>query len=1071
MEQWRSQLDELLQLNAHGVIESDALNFSETEDPALAAVTAICDKIIARGNPTFVDPNWEGLLLSGPGSEFVRVSVSSDGNLNFKDSLLPPRSSFKLLDACREILDLLHSGIEQTQGRNAEDAIISERAGAIPSHESRLRRAAWHLLLRPLAVQRSLRGLLLLYRYGALDASIPQRILIVDEDMPVVGDAFHMLRLLWDLIYTLRPEIGVRSPEVHLDVIGEKGLHGLGYGVRFVDSPEGSYDAIISNSLLLGRGDYSPILEHIAPNYAENAIRLRRDASLPSICSLQWSEGFHYGVEEGKKTQEEALRTILRIVFRKNDFLPGQLKSIIRLLRGKQAIVLLPTGGGKSLIYQFVGMLLPGMTVVVDPIISLIDDQVRSLKSMGIDRMTGISSQTKNTLESFQRMSEGELSYIFIAPERMQSQRFRDGLLKAKSHVPVSLIVLDEAHCLSEWGHDFRPAYLRLPQNLKNYCSDPTTGTFPTLVALTGTASYAVLEDMQAELEITDEDAVVRPESFDRKELSFDVRAVSPESRAQELERTRKRLPDYWQLDTDEYRQWRDTEKVDCQLVFCPHINGDLGVFEVAKSLGHRDYYAGDSPRKFNGNWIDYKKKKQVQFTKSEIRELVTTKSFGMGIDKENIRSTIHYVMPASIEQFYQEAGRAGRNRIPGYALCTVIYSHSEWGKAQEILRETDHGKAMRELNRVPWGRRGDAFFQLYFLLNSYKGRENEINGTVNFWRAYLNCESREHRQIVRIPFGYDGEKSDREKYIYRLAILGIVEDYTLDWAEREFETAVSNFYLRAIRPKLESYLSRYKFEADVNERLEGLIGNEPGELVEQAVSILVNFVYDEVVAKRKQAILNMAELCSRYKDSDSFRSEILDYLEESPFTEGLNSWRGRSFSDIGLAAVRKVIILQVEASAGDERGRLRALLGTVRRMLEADPTNVALRYLSVIARSMSTWETDRSVIDESIAMFAALKRESSSQNSDVAKIQIELLHDIHKGRPHLAGSVAKFIVRGSEGLGPAGYLLALGRKYGDSVRMVALAAICSNIVERFSDLGRFYGSDFSGRQDNSYGE
>ena len=1067
MERWRSQLDELLQFNAHGVIESYVLNFSETEDPALAAVTAICDKIIARGNPTLVDPNWEALLLSGPGSEFIRVSISNEGKLNYKDSLLPPQSSFKLLKACREMLDLVHSGIEQTQGLSADDAIIPERAGTITSDESRLRRAAWHLLLRPLAVQRSLRGLLLLYRYGALDASKFQRILFIEEDMPVLGDAFHMLRLLWELVYTLRPEIGVRAPEVHLDVVGEKGLNDLGCGVRYVESPDGSYDAVISNSLLLGRGNYNPLLEDIAPDCAEYAIHLRRDVRLPSICSLQWSKGFHYGLEEGNKIQEEALRKILNFVFRKEDFLPGQLKSIIRLLRGKQAIVLLPTGGGKSLIYQFVGMLLPGMTVVVDPIISLIDDQVRSLKSMGIDRMTGISSQTKNTHESFHRMAEGELSYIFIAPERMQSQRFRDGLREAKSHVPVSLVVLDEAHCLSEWGHDFRPAYLRLPQNLKNYCSDPATGTFPTLVALTGTASYAVLEDMQAELEIIDEDAVIRPESFDRKELSFDVRAVSPESRAQELDRIRRRLPDYWQLDTEEFRQWRDTEKTDCGLVFCPHINGDLGVVEVAKSLGHRDYYAGDSPRKFNGNWNEYKQKKQVQFTKSEIRELVTTKSFGMGIDKENIRSTIHYVMPTSIEQFYQEAGRAGRNRIPGYALCTVIYSHSEWGKAQEILREADHVKAMGELKRVPWDKRGDAFFQLYFLLNSYKGRENEIRGTVEFWRDYLYYDSREHRQIVRIPFGYGREKSDREKYIYRLAILGIVEDYTLDWVEREFETTVSISYLRAIRPKLESYLSRYKFQADVNEKLERLVGNEPGELVEQAVSILVNFVYDEVVAKRKQAILNMAELCSRYKDSDSFRGEILDYLEESPFTEDLNGWRGRSFNDVGLAAIREVITLQVETSAGDEKGRLRALLGTVRRMLEADPANVALRYLSAIARSMSTWETDRSVLDESIAMFAALRRESSSQNSDVAKIQLELLHDIFQRRPYLADSVANIIVRGSVGLDPARYLLGLGRKYGNNVRMVALAAVCSNIVETLSDVSCFYDSDLSGRQDD----
>ena len=134
-------------------------------------------------------------------------------------------------------------------------------------------------------------------------------------------------------------------------------------------------------------------------------------------------------------------------------------------------------------------------------------------------------------------MADGELYYVFIAPERMQSQGFRDGLKNAKSHVPISFVVLDEAHCLSEWGHDFRPAYLRLPHNLKNYCADQETGALPTLVALTGTASFAVLGDIRADLEITDEDAIIRPESFNRRELNFDVTKVSPRGRVQKLAR------------------------------------------------------------------------------------------------------------------------------------------------------------------------------------------------------------------------------------------------------------------------------------------------------------------------------------------------------------------------------------------------------------------------------------------------------------------------------------------------------------------------------------------------------
>ena len=1179
MKQWRSKLDKSLRSNAHGVIESGVHDFTETVDPALAAITAVCDKIIARGNPTLVDSNWERILLSGPGSEFLRWEEPDDPEVKFciKEFLLPSGSSFQLLNAAKDLLDLgwdhqrpaqqqqlpedlqelygfgediLYAGLIAKLGVSASGAIqrqslISDlvkrrippaltdnrvdfalqmsrarwvievdgyakvlgpidhlrdktlkEAGwkvsrvslplgkdkapsdlnnwiwqawtdAKPENrlsldigstwrsvvaalgESEIHRAAWHLLLRPLAVQRCLRGLLLLYRYGTLDAMLPQRILVVEEDMPAVADAFQMLRELWELTFSLQPELGVGPPELRLDVVGEQGLMAPGPNVRYVDQPEGDYDAVISHSLLLGEGFSGPLLTQVAPELADDALRIRRSVGRRTDRHLQRSRGFNYRLDDGCEIQENALRRLLQIVFRKRKFRDGQLKSISRLMRGDSTIVLLPTGGGKSLIYQFTGMLLPGMTVIVDPLISLMDDQVYNLKRMGIDRIEDISSQKTpaERKKALQRMAGGELSYVFISPERFQSKEFRIQLLQVKSHVPISLAVLDEAHCISEWGHDFRPAYLRLPKNLQDYCKDKDTGAFPTLAALTGTASFAVLDDMQAEIGIDDEDAIIRPESFDRSELNFDVRQVLPWSRATELSQIREEMPRGWDIEFEEFYRPNHGDKTNCGLVFCPHVKGSLGVEQVAASLGHAKIFAGPmSPKE--------KKHMQSQFIENEVQELVATKAFGMGIDKSNIRYTIHYVMAASVEQFYQEAGRAGRNGVKDYALCTVIYSDNEWEMAQEILnKKLDHAEAMRLLKKVPKESQGDVFHHLWFLLNSYKGREEEKKNILEFWQKEMMNKLKDKAQTVLIPFENDEAQKQQEKCIYRLAILGIVENYTVDWNKKRFEVDVRPADADRVRTGLSNYLGRYKFQDYVDGQLSPVYASAPSEVVKQAVGVLVDFIYDEVVAKRKQAIRTMAELCRNFQGSDSFRNDILAYLEESRFTKDLNAWRRRSFEEVGLTTVRGVLEKLDKPQLGDVQGQLRALIGTTRRILEADPGNVALRYLSVISRSKSPWQSDSSVMDETEILIATMR----SAESDSIQLRFELLKDIMRWRNGIAVRVARAMVKGEDGLRFARLILTGGREFGDGVRLVALDVVSSNVVETVSESNRYY--------------
>ncbi|MEM2786092.1 MAG: DEAD/DEAH box helicase, partial [Candidatus Nitrosotenuis sp.] len=230
------------------------------------------------------------------------------------------------------------------------------------------------------------------------------------------------------------------------------------------------------------------------------------------------------------------LEYFLSYIFRKPSFWEGQLDAISRTLQGKDSIVLLPTGAGKSIAFQLASFLLPGRAIVIDPIISLMEDQLDNLQMVGIDRAIAITSQISDPQDRSKALSlfgQGEYLFAYIAPERFQTVEFREALRTLTTHTPISLIAVDEAHCVSEWGHDFRTAYLNIGRTSRAYCE--SNGVAPPLLALTGTASRAVLKDVQRELQIEDFDAIITPKSFDRPELKFHIFSSSSAEKAARL--------------------------------------------------------------------------------------------------------------------------------------------------------------------------------------------------------------------------------------------------------------------------------------------------------------------------------------------------------------------------------------------------------------------------------------------------------------------------------------------------------------------------------------------------------
>ena len=1194
-------LKDILVANSHAVMEAEQ-EFYESNDPTVASITAICDKIITRGNPALVDLDFERALLADPVQQFFRCEELEDSpevGIRFVKSMLPNNSNALLLAAddlfClpyrsgdaisvsplplelqnltsteenrfyeelgtaigaanrhrirRQVLisDLVdlpdntlsdnlannrvdfalqigrlkwifevdgqqHEEPGQKEKDRKRDRILRENGWTVHrittatihsklqewltqlKHRadknetqalevasnlrsvqdiiatSPMHAAAFYTILIPLAVHRCLRCLLKLYFHEILSTQQPQRILVVEEDLPITAEAFRMLIALWSKIHILAPEIPP-PPEIELDIIGDNVLPVIpcpGLETRYMSAPDGSYDLILLNSFFLDEGCIGVSERLLFPSLPSNAIRIRRAVGFRTERELQWCESLRYdladlanslndqnGVDLPSVTelQQVALQFLLQLIFRKRDFRDGQLFAISRLLQGQPTIALLPTGGGKSLIYQFSGMLLPGMTVIIDPIISLMVDQVANLRRSGIDLIGEVSSQQSHGDREtvLRNMTAGNLAFVFIAPERLQSEDFRNRLRGVTGKFPISLAVVDEAHCVSEWGHDFRPSYLHLPLNLRKYCSD-ARGLSPTLVALTGTASFAVLTDIQMEMGITDESAIVLPKSFDRAELQFEVESVMRREKSVALTRYRERLPRSLRLNPQNFYRPQGSE-TNGGLVFCPHVNGDLGIDSVAKQLSHNNIYGGTKPKNFTGNWDDHKQKIQNDFTDNRVQELVTTKSFGMGIDKPNIRYTIHYAMPESVEAFYQEAGRAGRNGQADYARCAILYSDDNWHAALEILNEPDHQRALTNLNRVGRDNQGDLFLHLWFLLNSYKGREQEKKDTVQLWTSELAKKIKElpvgSINTALLKFGKDNEREKSERAIFRLALLGLVEDYTVDWQSRQFEVHIRRITPSNIKENLRQYLMKYKFAEFADDAIRAVLTDTVENALRSAVNSLIDFVYDEIVAKRKQAIRTMGELCRSFSSDTDFREAILAYLQESEFTDELRGWVGRQFDEIGLDNINKLLNL---VSSLEE---VKRLIGTTRRMLDTDPQNVALRYLSVCTRLRSSTESAASVLDEADTL-TRLIHESGESIRDPYGILVAMLEDANTLRDTVAEKIADSMLRQCGTLTMARYLLRSKVADWSVVRCHSLTLLMANVLRAAEDSG-FY--------------
>lgn len=611
------------------------------------------------------------------------------------------------------------------------------------------------------------------------------------------------------------------------------------------------------------------------------------------------TEPINYNVTDEDKL---ILEFFLDNIFDKPSFREGQFPIISNALNRKDTIGLLPTGGGKSLCYQLPCLLQPSINFVVCPIKSLMYDQNDNLVKTLVTNVSFITSD----LEADERreieinFEQGRYLFVWISPEKFQIPSFRDKISAIVANFSIAYAVVDEVHCLSEWGHDFRTSYLNLAKTIDKLSPKDENGEGKIkFIGLTATASVKVLTDIKIEfsrqkLRLEDEN-IKSLLDYSRKELQFEV-INDNGNKSEKLKKLINELKD-----TESFIE--TTEKAG--LIFTPNVNGAYGCYTVSNTLNSLyqnkvSWFSGDVPKvdEFdeNGNrtgrkielmprneFNKHKLQVQKDFKENKYQLLVATKAFGMGIDKQNIFYTFHYGLPSSVEALYQEAGRAGRwdkrkeENKRKIGKCYVLHS-PETHDQERIKLLFDKNTTFTEMkaisDEVGFGGR-DIFKQIFLFVQGQNDIEKDFEIILGVIRNYFK-EKTQTRIFYNDAYSKLRINSDvLQKAIYRLSLLGIVSDWTTNFINH-FEVQFNSLNENHIIKSVSDYITKYEPNTDVKKELQKV---QQETVLEKAVWYILNWTFENIAYSRKQSLKTLSDWCSEFEDSESFKQRIDSYF------------------------------------------------------------------------------------------------------------------------------------------------------------------------------------------------